>query len=74
MKQYLYRCEARNIDGFLSQLIRYVSSGHYFYITGRIPERKDPAVVDAKLINRTERAVCSSWIHFPLAGVVAELV
>ena len=27
-----------------------------------------------EMINSTERAVCSSWIHFPLAGVVAELV
>jgi hypothetical protein len=32
-----YRCEARSIDGFLAQLIRYVASGHYFYVTGRIP-------------------------------------
>ena len=27
-----------------------------------------------EMINSTERAVCSSWIHFPLPGVVAELV
>jgi hypothetical protein len=32
-----YRWEARRIDGFLAQLIRYVASGHYFYVTGRIP-------------------------------------
>ena len=42
--------KARSVDAFLSQLIRYVSSGHYFYITGRIPKRQDPAAVDAKLI------------------------
>ncbi len=50
MPSYSYRYEARNVDAFLSQLIRYVSSGHYFYITGRISDRKEPAVVDAKLI------------------------
>ncbi len=32
-----YRYEARRIDGFLAQFIRYVASGHYFYLTGRIP-------------------------------------
>ena len=32
------------------QLIRYISSGHYFYITGRIPEHKDAEVVDGKLL------------------------
>lgn len=45
-----YRWEARSIDGFLAQLIRYVASGHYFYVTGRIPDRKDVAAVDRKLI------------------------
>lgn len=50
MPNYSYRCEARSVDAFVSQLIRYVSSGHYFYITGRIPDRKAPAAVDAKLI------------------------
>ena len=27
-----YPCEARSIDAFLAQVVRYVSSGHYFYI------------------------------------------
>ncbi len=45
-----YRYETRSIDGFLAQLIRYVASGHYFYVTGRIPERKDVAAADRKLL------------------------
>ncbi len=45
-----YRWEAKSIDGFLAQLIRYVASGHYFYVTGRIPDRKDVAAVDRKLL------------------------
>lgn len=47
----LYRCEAETLDGFLAQLVRYVASGHYFYVTGVVPERKDPKAVDGKLID-----------------------
>lgn len=51
MKQRtVYRCETKTLDGFLAQLVRYVASGHYFYVTGKVPERKDPAEVDRKLI------------------------
>lgn len=46
----LYRCEPETLDGFLAQLVRYVASGHYFYVTGVVPERKDPQQVDRKLI------------------------
>lgn len=46
-----YRCEAATLDGFLAQLVRYVASGHYFYVTGVVPERKDPAQVNRKLID-----------------------
>lgn len=49
-KQPSYRCVANSLEGFISQLIRYISSGHYFYLTGRVPPRKDPAAVDRKLI------------------------
>ena len=46
-----YPCEAGNIDAFLAQLVRYVSSGHYFYIRCLIPKGKDPAAVDCKLLD-----------------------
>ncbi len=45
-----YLCEARSIDAFLAQLVRYVSSGHYFYIRCRIPHGKDPIAVDQKIL------------------------
>ena len=45
-----YQCEAKSVDAFIAQLIRYVASGHYFYLTGRIPDRKDAAAVDRKLV------------------------
>ena len=47
-----YRCEAKSLDAFVAQLIRYVCSGHYFYFTSRIPERKDVTKVDRKLVER----------------------
>ena len=45
-----YPCEARSIDAFLAQVVRYVSSGHYFYIRCRIPDGKDPRAVDEKIV------------------------
>ena len=52
MATYSYRCEAKSIDAFLAQLCRYISSGHYFYITARVPDGKDPRAVDEELIKR----------------------
>ena len=35
MSSQLYRYEVKDIDGFLSQLVRYVANGgHYFYVRG----------------------------------------
>ena len=46
-----YRCEATSVAGFVQQLaVAYVGRGYIFYVTGEIPEKKDPRVVDAKLV------------------------
>jgi hypothetical protein len=46
-----YRAEATTVEGFVQQLaVAYVQRGYVFYVTGRVPERKDPAAVDAKLL------------------------
>lgn len=45
-----YRCEAESVDGFLAQLVRLISSGHYFYVTATVPEHKDPRAIDEKLL------------------------
>ncbi len=48
-----YRCEATSVAGFIQQLaVCYVPNGYYFYVTGRVPDHKDPAVVDQKLIRQ----------------------
>lgn len=56
MKQY--RCEATSVAGFVQQLaVAYVGHGYWFYVTGEIPERKDPAAVDEKLIDKYGLAI-----------------
>ena len=47
----MYHCEATSIEGFVQQLaVSYIANGYWFYVTGSIPEVKDPQAVDAKLI------------------------
>ena len=46
-----YRCMATSVAGFVQQLaVSYIANGYWFYVTGRIPDQKDPAAVDRKLI------------------------
>ncbi len=46
-----YRWVATSVAGFVQQLaVGYIANGYVFYVTGKIPERKDPAAVDRKLI------------------------
>lgn len=56
-----YRWVATSVEGFIRQLaIAYITHGYWFYVAGVIPEGKDPAVVDAKLIERYGIAI-SKW-------------
>lgn len=49
----MYRCEASSVEGFVQQLaVGYVQHGHFFYVTGQVPEGKDVYAVDAKLMER----------------------
>ena len=52
-----YRYEAVSVEGFVEQLVRYISGGHYFYATGRIPDKKAPQYVDEKLLGRYQVAM-----------------
>src|SRR5262249_50676181 len=50
-----YRYETATIEGFVQQLaVSYVAHGYWFYVTGIIPEGKDPRRVDRKLIEKYE--------------------
>jgi hypothetical protein len=49
----MYHCACTSIEGFIQQLaVSYVSTGYVFYVMGNVPDGKDPAKVDAKLIER----------------------
>jgi hypothetical protein len=49
----MYRCEAASIEGFIQQLaVSYVGQGYWFYVSGVVPDRKNPRAVDAKLMTR----------------------
>jgi hypothetical protein len=47
-----YQTEATSVEGFVEQLVNYLASGYWFYVTGRVPEPKDPRAVDRKLVER----------------------
>ncbi len=58
-----YRCVATSVAGFVQQLaVGYISNGYYFYVTGVIPEHKDPANTDRKILDAYEIEV-SKWIR-----------
>lgn len=48
-----YRCVATSVAGFVQQLaVAYVTHGYWFYVTGRVPDHKDPDHVDRKIIRQ----------------------
>ncbi len=56
-----YRCVTTSVEGFVQQLaVAYITHGYWFYVTGEIPEEKDPAAIDSKLIERYGIAI-SKW-------------
>jgi hypothetical protein len=49
----VYFCEALSVAGFVQQLaLGYVQYGYHFYVTGSLPNGKDPRAIDRKLIER----------------------
>jgi hypothetical protein len=49
------------VVGFVQQLaISYIGHGYWFYVTGVIPERKDPRRVDEKLLEQYDAGL-SKW-------------
>ena len=41
-----YRFEASTIEGFVQQVVvQYVACGYWFYVSGIVPEGKDPQAV-----------------------------
>ena len=58
-----YRYVAVSVAGFVQQLaVGYIARGYYFYVAGRIPENKDPARTDAKIMAQYGIGV-SKWVR-----------
>ncbi|TWT44380.1 hypothetical protein RAS1_07940 [Phycisphaerae bacterium RAS1] len=56
-----YRSVATSVEGFVQQLaVAYITHGYWFYVAGEIPEGKDLAAVDTKLIERYGIAI-TKW-------------
>ncbi len=52
---------AVSVEGFVQQLAcSYLRHGYWFYVAGRVPEWKDPAQVDTKLVRKYEIDVSES--------------
>lgn len=48
-----YRAEATSLEGFVQQIACcYLRHGYWFYVTGHIPDHKDVATIDRKLIEK----------------------
>ncbi len=61
MGQISYQCVTGSVAGFLQQLaVAYLGHGYWFYVTGHVPEGKDPAAVDEKLLRKYEVSI-SKW-------------
>ena len=56
-----YRYVATSVAGFVQQLaVGYIAHGYYFYVRGWIPETKDPANTDQKILAQYGIAI-SKW-------------
>lgn len=56
-----YRCETTSVTGFVQQIACcYLRHGYWWYVTGVIPDNKDPRSVDRKLIERYD-IDCTEW-------------
>ena len=52
-KRVEYRCVATSVEGFVQQVaVQYLRHGYWYYVAGNVPNGKDPAAVDAKLIKK----------------------
>jgi hypothetical protein len=46
-----YRCEATSVQGFIQQVAaNYLPHGYWFWISGIVPPKKDPATIDSNLM------------------------
>ena len=48
-----YRSEVVSVTGFVQQIAcSYLRHGYWWYVTGRVPDQKDPRQIDLKLLKK----------------------
>lgn len=58
------RLVTTSLEGFIQQVaVACIGKGYFYYVTGRVPEGKDPRVVDAKLAG-FYGATASKWSRY----------
>ena len=58
------RLVATSLEGFVQQVaVACIGKGYFYYVTGRVPEGKDPRSVDRKLAERYG-ATISKWSRY----------
>ena len=58
---FMCQTEAKTLASFIHRLMaNYLSRGYFFYVVGEIPEHKDPAKTDGKIIGQYGIAI-SKW-------------
>ena len=62
-EEELLPCAATSVAGFVQQLaVSIIRHGYFWYVTGNIPEVKDPTVIDGKII-RVYGINASKWVR-----------
>jgi hypothetical protein len=57
----VYRCEVKSVEEFIRRIaVDLVPRGYVFYVQGEIPEGKEPATTDAKIIQQYGISI-SKW-------------
>ena len=65
MASWQYRYEAASVEGFVEQLVRYINTGHVFYVTGTIPAHKAAPTTAAPTAARSETGESSPPESYP---------
>ena len=48
-----YLCESTSIEGLIQQIaVSYLRRGYWWFVTGVVPERKDPTQIDDNILKK----------------------
>ena len=59
----MYRYEVTSIEGMVSQVTLHLRNGYRRFVVGKVPERRTPEEVDAKLLDKYDICI-SKWARY----------